>query len=328
MDEQTSTTDAPPAESSPAPLDPSTALANASPEAYAEWQKTGTLPVPEKADPAPSSPADSTPAPPGQATSTDVRPKAASEPAAKDKTAQRIQELLKERATERERADRLERELQALRTTPIPPADAKSADSSSASASDPEPDPDDLAKYPDGAYDRKYMRDQAAWVARDVLRTEQAKAAETVKQQAAEARQREKSREWADRVLAAQAKYPDFDAKAFAPTEIVQGSPIDVWIMESPQGAELLYHLQSHPEDIRRIGALPAVHQVRELVLLETKLQPAPAKTITDAPAPPRTLGDRTAGSADAAARAVASGDVGTYIDEMNRRELAATRRG
>jgi hypothetical protein len=322
VDEQTGTTDAQPAESSSAPLDPSTALANASPEEYATWQKTGDLPLPEKTD-APSKPADSTPAPPAEAVSTDTSSPAASEPAKKDKTEQRFQELLADRAKERERANKLERELAALRATP--PADVK-AESSPAPATDPEPDPDDTSKYPDGAYDRKYFKDQAAWEARQVLRAERETAAQAAKREQAEARAHEQSRQWAERVSAAREKYPDYDAKAFAATEIAQGSPIDVWVMESPQGAELLYHLQTHPEDIRRIAALPAVHQVRELVLLETKLQPAPAKTITDAPAPPRTLGDRTTANADAVARAIANKDPGAYIDEMNRRELASRR--
>lgn len=320
------TTDAQADASSASPLDPTTALAQASPEAYATWQKTGELPASDLNTDDTSKPAEIDAAKPAeQATSTDVRETAASEPAMKDKTEQRFQELLKERAKERERADRLERELAALKT-PTPPVDAKPAASSAAPATDPEPNPDDLTTYPDGAYDRKYFKDQAAWEARQVLRAEREAADTVARQQRTEARQREQSKAWADRVQAAQAKYQDFDAKAFGPTEIVAGSPIDVWVMESEQGAELLYHLQSHPDEIRRIAALPAVHQVRELARLEDKLVPAPAKTITDAPAPPRTLGDRTTANADAVARAIANKDPGSYIDEMNRRELAARR--
>lgn len=319
-------TDAQPDASSASPLDPTTALAQASPEAYATWQKTGELPKPTGELIDTSKPAEIDAAKPAeQATSTDARTPAASEPAKKDKTEQRFQELLKERAKERERADRLERELAALKT-PTPPVDATPAVSSAAPATDPEPNPDDLTKYPDGAYDRKYFKDQAAWEARQVIKAERETAAQAAKQQRTDATAREKARAWADRVTAAQAKYQDFDAKAFGPTEIEAGSPIDVWVMESEQGAELLYHLQSHPEEVRRIAALPAVHQVRELARLEDKLVPAPAKTITDAPAPPRTLGDRTTAHADAVARAIANKDSGSYIDEMNRRELAARR--
>lgn len=322
-------TDAQPAAPSAAPLDPTTALANASPEAYATWQKTGELPVEVKDE----SPAEiDTAKPAEQATSTDVRPKAASEPAVKDKpgrglkqrSAELDQEIADLEAKLKRRAE-LRTQVEAA-DTPAPTPDAKPAVSSPATADDPEPNPDDLTKYPDGAYDRKYFKDQAAWEARQVLKAERETAAKTAQQQKAEATAREKAKQWSERVTAAQAKYPDFDAKAFGPTEIEAGSPIDVWVMESEQGAELLYHLQTHPEEIRRIAALPAVHQVRELARLEDKLVPAPAKTITDAPAPPRTLGDRTTANADAVTRALANKDPGAYIDEMNRRELAARR--
>jgi hypothetical protein len=318
------TPDAQPAASSAAPLDPSTALAEASPEAYATWQKTGELPIAEKTDP-PSPPAEIDAAKPAeQAVSTDTSAPAASEPAPKDKTEQRFQQLLADRARERERADRLERELAALKQ---PARHDAPAASSPAPADDPEPDPENLEKYPDGLYDRKYFKDQAAWEARSLLRTEREKAAQAARQQQQEDRARERARSWAERVTAARAKDPEYDAKAFVgPADWLDGSPIDVWIMDSPQGAELLPYLRSHPEEARRIDALPAVQQVRELAKLELQLEPPPAKTITDAPAPPRTLGDRTAGTADPVARALQAKDPGAYIDAMNRLELAARR--
>jgi hypothetical protein len=324
VDEQTGTPDAPPADSSSAPLDPSTALANASPEEYATWQKTGSLPVPEKTDDT-SKPAEIDAAKPAeQATSTDVKGKAASEPAAKDKTEQRFQELLADRAKERERANKLERELAALRATP--PADVK-AESSPAPATDSKPNADDATKYPDGVYDRQYFEDLADWKARQVLRSERETAAQAAKREQAEAREHERGRLWFERVTAARAKDPNYDSKAFSgPTPWNEGSPIDVWIMDSPAGADLLPHLMANQDEARRIDALPVVQQLRELVLLETKLQPAPAKTITDAPAPPRTLGDRTTANADAVAQALRNKDFGAFNDEMNRRELASRR--
>lgn len=329
-------TDAPPAASSAAPLDPSTALAEASPAAYDQWRKTGELPRPEATEPL-SPPADSTPAAPvEQAPDATAAPSAEKKDTGKPRTDARAEEnrvpvLLADRAKERERAEKaearaaqLERELSALRHPAIP--DAKPAVSSPAPADDPEPDPENVEKYPDGLYDRKFLKDQAAWEARSVVRAERTAALEAAKQQREEARVREQSRSWTERVNAAKAKYPDFEAKAFGPSPIEAGSPIDVWIMESPQGADLLYHLHSNPDEVRRIAALPAVHQVRELVKLETQLEPAPAKTITDAPAVPRTLGDRTAGAADPVARALANKDPGAYIDAMNKQELAARR--
>lgn len=336
-------TDATPAAPSAAPLDPTTALAEASPEAYVTWQKTGALPrveSPESPDP-PSPVADSTPAAPdSQASDVLAAPSAdKKDPGTPRKDARaeenRVPVLLADRARERARAEaaearaaQLERELAALR--PPAPPDAKTAGPSPAAATDPrdpEPDPENAERYPDGLYDRKYYRDLADWSARNVLRAEREQMATATKQRQADERERERNRSWKERVDAARAKDPDYDAKAFSgPTSWQQGSPIDVWILDSPQGADLLPYLMTHPEEARRIDALPAVLQLRELARLEQSLEPAPAKTITDAPAPPRTLGDRTTAAADAVTRAISNKDPGAYIDEMNRRELAARR--
>jgi hypothetical protein len=96
--------------------------------------------------------------------------------------------------------------------------------------------------------------------------------------------------------------------------------------MESEQGAELLYHLQTHPDEIRRLAALPAVHQLRELARLEDKLVPAPAKTITDAPAPPRTLGSKSTIASDEEAAALKANDWERLRDLRNARDLAKRR--
>jgi hypothetical protein len=100
------TPDAQPAASSATPPPPD--LSAFTEAELTSWRATGKYPEPT------SKPAEIDAATPAeQATSTDARTDAASEPATKDKTEQRFQELLKSRATERERADRLERELAA-----------------------------------------------------------------------------------------------------------------------------------------------------------------------------------------------------------------------
>lgn len=319
-----------------APPNLSDALASASPEAVTKWRETGDvtglLPKEPKApetpiaDPSPAPKPDAVADPSSANKVTDKRP----DPRAEEN---RVPVLLSERAAAREearkhqeRADRLERELAALRT---PPADVTPADSSPAPATDPEPNPDDAAKYPDGVYDRKFMKDQAAWEARDVLRRERASDAERRQTAQREAHEREINASWAKRVEAAQTKFPDFRAKALeAPTEITAGSPIDLWILDSPLGAEVLYTLQTTPGEVRRIAALAPMQQLRELVAIEAKLSTPPeVKTVSDAPPPPRTLGDKATTPADPIRAAVASGDVDAYIREANKRDLAARRR-
>jgi hypothetical protein len=84
---------------------------------------------------APSSPDSASGEPVDQAASTDATSKPpASEPGKPKKNADtRVQELLADRARERERAERAERELAALRTGQTPPKDVP-ADSSTATA--------------------------------------------------------------------------------------------------------------------------------------------------------------------------------------------------
>lgn len=340
--------DAQPAASSPAaappPVTPSDVLASASPEAVIEWRKTGDVATLRKSI-EPSSdapPADSssaapvTPAPDAVAVpSTAPKGETPSDPPV-DKRSWDIRgpELLKERGQaraeatrEKARADALQRQLDALSAPPR--SDATPAAPSAAPADDdPEPNPEDAAKYPDGVYDRKFIKDQAAWEARSVHRAERAKEQERRTAAQRDAEEQRINQSWAERVESARAKLPDFDEKAFGPTEIVRDSLIDRWILESDLGAEVLYHLQTTPGEVRRIAALPVMKQLRELAVLETKLSTPPAvKTETDAPPPPRTLGNRPAPSGDPVERALAAKDVGAYIDAANKRDLASRRR-
>lgn len=144
---------------------------------------------------------------------------------------------------------------------------------------------------------------------------------EQTKQQTAEqetqakADHAKRAESWGQKVRAARTKHADFDEVALmAPTEIQRGSVIDQWIQGSEEGAEILYHLQQHPEEIRRIHALPSeVAQVRELVKLEESLKPAPVKPVTEAPAPPQTLGSKATDAGDPVDAAVRAGDMGAY---------------
>lgn len=315
------------ADSSPAapssPLSPSDALASASPEALTTWRQTGELPVETPSPEADSTPAD---APVEQAAATQDAKPAASSPARKPKAdnnadtrkaelAADIHELLQRRA-------QLRRELDAPPTPPAPRRDAKPAASSAApDATDPEPDPDDAATYPDGIYDRKFMRDSQQWVARDVLRSERAAAIERHRQSEADTQAFKRLEGFYERVNEAKTEFPDIERR-LAAVHITEGSPVDAWVMESPLGVKLLLGPLSNVSEVRRIEALPVIAQVRELVELERSLVPAPAKSISDAPDPPRTLGDRATSPVDAVDRAIRSKDVGAFLEAENRREL------
>lgn len=332
LDAQPGDSSSPVSSSSP---DPSAALASASPEALNTWRMTGELPSAdaspaEDSDADLSTDADSTPAIAAESAAPPVDAVADSSPVKLSKSDKRFQELLADRAKERARADTLERRLAQLERASAPPPaatpkiDATPAASSAAADADPEPDPKDETTYPDGQYDRKFYKDQSRWETRQLLREDRQAQAERQQQSRVAADEHRINQSLAEKIDAGRLKHADFDVVAFAPTEIIKDSPIDRWILESPEGAEVLYALQKTPAEIRRIASLPPIQQLRELAKFEHALGvPVPLKTISDAPTPPRTLGDRSASTADAASRAVRSGDTGAFLAAENARELA-----
>jgi hypothetical protein len=316
--------DAQPAAPSAAPDAPTLAPSDVSLDSLSgdqllEWRMKGTLPT---TPPVTTPTADSSPAEPGpsQAAPTGAPSQsAASEPAAKGAEA-RIPELLRDRAAERTRAERAERRLADLeRATFTPPArpDARSAASSPAApATDDGPDPE---TFPYGTSDPAYVRAVAAHSVAKALETERRQAG--IREEGARV-----IAGFESRAEAARAKYKDFDAVAMlAPTEIPQGSAVDLFVLEDPAGADILYHLQqpANTTELKRILRLAPLDQLKTLVRLGDRLTTPPAGArSTHAPDPPTVLSSR-ATPGDAVDRALAADDTGAYLAEMNRREVA-----
>jgi len=319
--------DATPAASSPAPdptpdaSDPTAGLTDV--ETHA-WRMTGKRPT---QSPVTDAAAASSPAEPVvPAASTDAIPQAASEPAApiKATTKARIDEVLAERARERDRADRAEqraRELEARLTQP--PTDVRPAASSPAPAGLVAPDPE---TYPYGIGDPEYLKALTAHAVATTLATERAAWDEGQRQARARDESTRVIQAFEGKAAEARTKHPDFDAVALlAPTEIPQGSAADLWVLEDDAGAEILYHLQqpANAGERRRILALGPREQLKALVRLGDRLTgPAPAPRSTTAPAPAPVLGSR-ATPGDAVERAIRDDDTAAYNREMNARDLA-----
>jgi len=322
--------DALPADSSPAadltpdPSDPTAGLTDG--EAHA-WRMTGAVP---RTSPVTDAAAASSTAPPVQdpAASTDAPPQpAGSDPAASPTPGadKRIPELLRDRAAERERADRADRRLREFEAQhpSHPPTDVRPAASSAAPAGLVKPDPE---TFPYGTSDPGYL--EALTDFKVAQATEKSRAEWTEGQRVA------KAREESQRVLtafeakadAARVKHPDFDVVAMlAPTEIPPGSVADLMVLEDEAGAEILYHLQQPANAVerKRLLALGPREQFKALVLLGARLTADPAAVrSTTAPPPPPTLSTR-ATPGDAVERAIASGDTAAYNAAMNARDLA-----
>lgn len=130
---------------------------------------------------------------------------------------------------------------------------------------------------------------------------------------------------WRTKVDKAKERHDDFVKVALeAPTDIQPGSTIDGWILESEEGAEVLYYLQSTKGEVARINALSPVQQVRELMKIEAKLAAPPPKHVSSAPAPVTTVSGRGNEPTDPMTAAIASGDTAAYRRLKREQRLAA----
>jgi hypothetical protein len=296
------------------------------------WRETGAMPG---SSPVTDAAAASSPAPAvkDQPASTDAPAQAASEPAvpATPGADKRIPELLRDRAQATERAERAERRLADLNRPRQPIADARPAASSAAPAGLVKPDP---ATFPYGTADPGYLEALTDFKVAATLATKQAEWDAGQR----EARGREEVRRVATafeaKAATARTRHADFDAVALlAPTEIPQGSAVDLFILEAPTGAEVLYHLQQtgNATERTRILRLGPLEQLTELIRLGDRLTAAaPAARSTQAPPPPPVLSTR-ATPGDAVERALAMGDsdesTGAYNAAANARDMARLKR-
>ena len=129
---------------------------------------------------------------------------------------------------------------------------------------------------------REYDRQQiAAELRKDFDRQQrEAEARRTAEQQARTA---------TEKLQAAREKYPDLD-DLLADCDAPLSQTMQQVMLDSPAGADLLYHLANHPDDAHRIAGLPPIAQVRELTLLEAKLGTKPTPKPSAAPPPPSTV--------------------------------------
>jgi hypothetical protein len=108
---------------------------------------------------------------------------------------------------------------------------------------DPEPDPADTTKYPEGQFDRAFIRDQARWAARQETNARFS----TRDDQAAEARRVEAEHaavsQWQQTLPEARKKYADFDAVLERIPNTPENAPIVRLMMGSPVGNDVVYVL-------------------------------------------------------------------------------------
>lgn len=268
-----------------------------------------------------------------------------------DRAISKAQQAINERvrvAVERATAD-TNAELARLRSlVPSAPAPATVA-----AATEAEPDPADLTKYPEGQYDRKFVKDLANYEARQVIRSDR----ERVQQQhSADVHEQQQSARVEafhgvmQGVLKQDAAFMSTisddvkqlqtfaqlaeEKKAGRIPAHVQGNgynAIAEELVDSPIPHTLMRHFTEHPEELARIAALAPRALAREFGKLEATLTaparptaPAP-KTITSMPTPPHTVGSKTTEPVDPLVKAVKDRDPEAYLAAKRAMRLAGT---
>lgn len=106
----------------------------------------------------------------------------------------------------------------------------------------------------------------------------------------------------AEKVAAAERKYPDFiDVVTSPELPGLQGSAAFNAILESDVGAEVMYYLGKNPAKAHQIIGLSPIGQVREIGRLEAAI--ATGRTVSSAPPPPSTINGGKGGAAKDPAR-------------------------
>ena len=340
---------APEVQTETAPQSATAILESMTPEQRQDWQVTGKTPEAPKVDTSaasepPAIVAKSEPGKPAEAAPAPDTGKAVQEPE-KGKTEdhvsrgdKRILQLLAERKALQAENEELRRPKEQV------PADPK-AESAPAKPSTPATVPESLkakiAAVVEKADEFETYEDMVAAITAEsiramtpemilaVLKEEGPKAFKEFLKQETEAKEANKAREkvttaWMKSVNEAAARHDDYqkvvDSPAMAELIPLQ-SALNSIIVDSEMGGEILYHLATHHDEIRRISALGPIAQAREIFKLETTLSGTPAQETTEVPPPPKTIGTGETVPSDAETAARDSKDAGAYIKAANERE-------
>lgn len=89
-----------------------------------------------------------------------------------------------------------------------------------------------------------------------------------------------------ERIQAAKAALPDWDAVMSRPPVAVLRQDLVPYVLDSEQSALLQYHLTANPRDTERLNRLPPIEAARELGRIEARLSLPKPNRATQAPTP------------------------------------------
>lgn len=306
-----------------------------------EWLQTGKTPTkPAKAETTDGkAPGD------GQPASESKPPKDGKPPASgsgKNRGEEpRVHQLLEERHRDRQKIQELEARLNGTGAKPAGTPPAAAAETKLAAAAEVKapiaPKLEDFETW--GEFikaQNDHFEKLADFKAAQAVKADREQRAKETQDQTVADQNKAIEQSWKTRVNQSKTKHADFEAVALSPAlgaVIPQGSVIDAYILESDNGAEILYALGQDLGEAERLAGLSPVKQAIELGKLEAKLGGAPAKTaasaagvkhVSNASPPATELGNPKGKIADPVDQALEGKDFESYQAEMNARDIKA----
>jgi hypothetical protein len=303
-----------------------------------KWLLDGTLPTVE-AKPEASSTSDAPKVELSESAPDSETGKPSAEAAAgekKPKNAEsRIQELVAERRAEKERADRLESELAALKSGKKPDVKAEAEPSTALKA----PEKPKRPKLEEFEHFEQYEAAQETYdtalveyaeqLADHKAEVKQAEAKAKAEAEEADKSQKQLAAELNKKIDKAIERHPDFKEKLRSAKHlgnIREGSLVDRAILGRELGAEMLYHFATNEADLTRILALDAIDQGAELKKLESQLSKAgtsaPTK-VSSAPGPLTEVGGKGATPEDESLAALKADDFRAWKRAEDAKDIA-----
>lgn len=238
-------------------------------------QARGYTQPPAKTEPAAEPPPEAQPEP-------DKKPERWQDPDTGDhydmrhKVARRIKTVLEDRGKERARAEAAERRVEELTKALIErgatPAQAEKKAEAMVEA-DPEPDPGDTTKYPEGQFDRGFIKDQARWAARQETKQFAQTSRQEQEQQVRQQAEAAAVGRWQQTVPEARKRYSDFDEVLARIPNTPENAPIVQLMMGSPVGNDVVYVLGTQPDAMEMYRRAPSAHdRMRLLHHIEAQL--------------------------------------------------------
>lgn len=162
---------------------------------------------------------------------------------------------------------------------------------------EPQQPVDDMPRLADFGYDEDQYRQAVHQWNQQKIQAYQDQQQQTAQQQRQMAEQQRQQQLLQEKIHRASEKYPDFIQKVNDPSlpPLQEVSPTAFQaILESDAGADVAYYLANNPQEIYRLASLSPLQTVREITLLEGRLQTTPPKQVRTPPKPPSTVSEGT----------------------------------